>query len=524
MNLNVRYVLRQLGLLLAGLSLCMAGVVLFQALRSYGGVSLQPEAVYAMGLAIAVGLSGGGVLWGIGKYRVLEVLGRREALLLVALTWLVGAALAGLPYWVWTWLAESAAASGAQQGAFPGAHPFASPISCYFEAMSGLTTTGATVLTDTHTVPDTLLLWRALTQWLGGLGIIVLFVGVLPTLGVGAKKLFQVESSVEPRGVRPRIRQTARLLWTIYLALTLVEILALRLAGLSWFDAVSHTFACLSTGGFSTENASIGYYQSPVVDGIIMLFMVLGAINFGLYCYVLQDRPRRMWRDPELRAFLLILLGAIGLVTFSLVGTSIVTSTGETVAGTFGQALRFGSFQVISIQTTTGFVTADSDKWPLLAKAVLVLLTFSGAMAGSTSGGIMLIRVLIAGKVMVSDVERVYRPRVVRTIRVGQRTIDVGLRQSVLVYIVHYLAVFAIGGTALMLLEPAGSLDVTSAFTASIATLSNVGPGLGAVGAVENYNFFSAPSKLILSLLMVLGRLELYAIFVLLAPRFWRGD
>lgn len=511
MSLNLRYVLRQLGLVLGVLSLCMTLVGVFQVLRWWGGASLQPAAIEALGGAAAGGFVAAILLWLIGKYRTLDILGRREALLLVALTWLVGAALAALPYWLWTWLIGVAE------------HPLHAWPSAYFEAMSGLTTTGATVI-DTTRVPDTLLLWRAMTHWLGGLGIVVLFVAVLPTLGVGGKKLYQVEApGPQAKGVRPRIRQTARLLWSIYLGLTLIEILALHLAGMTWFDSICHTFATLATGGFSTQNGSIGAYGSPVIDVITIVFMALAGVNFGLYYYLIQGRPKLMWRDAELRLYLTILLGAIALVTLSLYGSAIVTSAGDTVAGTFWQALRYGTFQVISIMTTTGFVTADFDQWPFLAKAVLVTLMFVGASAGSTGGGIKVIRMLVAGKVMIAEVERIYRPKVVRTIRVGQGVVDTGLRTGVLVYVLMILTIFLLAGVALKLLE-AGSLDLVSAFTASAATLNNIGPGLGAVGAVENYNFFSVPSKLLMSLLMVLGRLELYAIFVLLAPRFWRGD
>jgi trk system potassium uptake protein TrkH len=514
MNLNLRYVLRQLGLVLGVLSGCMLLVAVFQALRGYVGAPLDPAAFEALALTIGVGLVLAVALWIFGQYRTLDILGRREALLLVALTWLLGAALAGTPYYLWAWLS----------GEWP-SHPLSSTVSCYFEAMSGLTTTGATVLTDTHSLPPTLLLWRAMTHWLGGLGIVVLFVAVLPSLGVAGKKLYQVEApGPQAQGVRPRIRQTARLLWTIYLGLTLIEILALHLCGMTWFDSICHTFATLATGGFSTENASIGFYNSAWIDAITMVFMLLAGINFGLYYYLLQGRPRRMWRDPELRLFLIIIVVAVGIVSLSLWGQEIVTTAGHTVQGSFLQALRYGAFQVITIQTTTGFVTADFDQWPLLAKAVLIILMFVGASAGSTGGGIKVIRTLIAGKVMFAEVERIYRPRVVRTIRVGQGVVDAGLRQGVLVYVIYILTLFAIGGILLMLIQPGQSLDMTSAFTASAATLNNIGPGLGAVGAVENYNFFSAGSKLLLSLLMVLGRLELYAIFVLLAPRFWRGD
>jgi trk system potassium uptake protein TrkH len=513
MSLNLRYVLRQLGLVLGVLSLCMGLVVLFQLIRAGWGTALNVAGMEALGGAVVVGLIAAAVLWGVGKYRTLEILGRREALLLVALTWLVGAALAGFPFWLWTWLTEQPT------------HPLSSPIGSYFEAMSGLTTTGATVLASPGEVPPTLLLWRAMTQWLGGLGIVVLFVAVLPTLGVGGKKLYQVEApGPQARGVRPRIRQTARLLWTIYLGLTLIEILALHLAGMNWFDAICHTFATLATGGFSNEAASIGHYDSALIDGITTTFMLLAGINFGLYYYLLQRRPKLFWRDAELRLYLTILLIAVALVTLSLWGSDIVASSGETIVGTLGQSLRHSAFQVVSIMTTTGFVTADFHQWPFLAKAILVTLMFVGASAGSTGGGIKVIRVLVAGKVMGSEIERIYRPRVVRTVRIGPAAVESPLRQGVLVYVLYILVIFLLGGVALMLLENGGPLDTVSAFTASAATLNNIGPGLGAVGAVENYGFFSAPSKLLLSLLMVLGRLELYAIFVLLAPRFWRGD
>ena len=225
-------------------------------------------------------------------------------------------------------------------------------------------------------------------------------------------------------------------------------------------------------------------------------------------------------RDRSPAFYLTILLGGIAIVTFMLLGAQIVTSAGTVAAGSFWEALRHAAFQVISIMTTTGFVTADFDQWPFFAKAVLVALMFVGASAGSTSGGIKVIRILVAGKVMVAEVERIYRPKVVRTVRLGKAVVEVPLRQAVLVYVLNIIALFLIGALLLMLLAGGDGITFTTAATASAATLNNIGPGLGAVGPVENYGFFSDSSKVLMSLLMVLGRLELYAIFVLLAPSF----
>jgi trk system potassium uptake protein TrkH len=514
MNLNVRYVLRQLGVLLGVFSGCMLAAAGFQLLRATGQPAVDPAAMEAVGASVIAGGLTAVVLGIAGKYRTLDVLGRREALLLVSLSWLVGAALAGLPYLLWAVLAGRA-----------DDHPFGSPVSCYFEAMSGLTTTGATVLADIQEVPEVLLLWRAMTQWLGGLGIVVLFVAVLPTLGVGGKRLFQTEvTGPKVQGVRPRIRETARVLWGIYLFLTAADMLALKLCGLTWFDAICHTFTTLPTGGFGNYPASIAHFDSVAVDLVTTLFMALAGINFGLYYYLILRRPRLMWQDPQLRLYVTLLVGFFAIVSAALVGGSFPAADGSTVAAEVGDAMRYGAFQVVSIMTTTGYVTADFNQWPFLAKALLVVAMLIGGSAGSTSGGIKVVRVLLAGKLAVAEVERNYRPQVVRTIRLGRSRVDASMRQGVLVYVVTILVLFVAGAIGLQLLETDPALDYVSAMSASAATLNNIGPGLGMVGAVENYAFFSATSKGLMSLLMVLGRLEVYALLVLLAPRFWTGD
>ena len=253
----------------------------------------------------------------------------------------------------------------------------------------GLTTTGASVLSEIERLPHGLLLWRAMTHWLGGLGIVVLFVAVLPTLGVGGKKLFQVEApGPTSQGVRPRIVETARILWMIYVGMTVVEILALRLFGMGWFESVCHTFATLATGGFSTRNASVGAFDSLGIEVTIIVFMVLAGANFGVYYQIIRCRFQNVWRDPELRLYLGVMALASTVVAVSLMGQPVITTTGDVVTTSTADAVRYGVFQVVSIQTTTGYCTADFDQWGFVGKAVLIGLMFVGASAGSTGGGI----------------------------------------------------------------------------------------------------------------------------------------
>jgi len=513
--MNLRYVIRELGLVMIVLSFCMVAVMGWAAWNWAGGNQVERLAMLAMLISAAVGGGMGLVFWLIGSRSGQDYLGRREALLMVALSWFLGAALAGLPFYAWALMEKTALVD----------HAFGSFSACYFEAMSGLTTTGATVLSGVDSVPKGLLLWRAMTHWLGGLGIVVLFVAVLPTLGVGGKKLFQVEApGPQQQGVRPRIRETARVLWLIYLTMTVLAVLLFKLAGMSWFDSVCHTFATLATGGFSTHDASIGGYDSIAVDLVTIVFMVLAGVNFGLYYQLARRRFSTVWQDPELRAYLGIMLAATLIIAFCILGKTSTLMTGVQREVGVVEAVRQSAFQVVSIQTTTGFSTADFDLWGFIPKAVLVTLMFVGASAGSTGGGIKVIRILIAAKVMFAEIERVFRPNVVRTTRVGTGVVDQDLKRSVVVYLLVILVLFGLGTLALKLIEPAGTLDFATAATASAATLNNIGPGLGKVGATHNYSCFSAPSKLVLSFLMVLGRLEVFAVLVLFHPAFWRSD
>lgn len=522
--MNLRLVLNQLGLLLIVLSICILASDVASWLMLMGtertGV-MEHHARIAMLVTAVAGTTIGALAW-IMTRGAARGFGRREALLLVGLSWLVGAALSGLPFLLWANLSGEA----------PDDHPYRGVVNCYFEAMSGLTTTGATVLSDIESLPPSLLLWRSLTHWLGGLGIVVLFVAVLPTLGVGGKKLFRVESpGPSPEGVTPQIRETARMLWFIYLGLTVAEIIALKLIGrMTLFDSVSHTFATLATGGFSTLNASVGQYDSATIDTIITVFMLAAGVNFALYFALLRRRFSGVFRDPELRFYLFLLLTGSAIVVAALLvsGEPIVRTTGEEVDANVVNSVRFGVFSLVSCQTTTGFCTADFDRWPFIAKAVLLTVMFIGGSAGSTGGGIKVIRIWIAIKVMISELERVFRPQVVRPVKIGAASVDNDLRLATLAYTLGIIVLFAVGSVVIMMLEQGSEgrpdLKYTTAATASIATLCNIGPGLDLVGPLQNYGWFSDASKVVMSLLMALGRLEVFAIILLFRPRFWRGD
>lgn len=532
--MSILFVIRQLGKLMMVLSLSLTAMALYSLLTWLSADDPTAAAREHAALMSLLGTIGAGVLLGAvmifaTRRQANDFLGRREALLMVASTWILGAALSALPFFIWAQIEPTVYDQ----------HPFKQYIPCFFEAMSGLTTTGATVLgvdpadpmhLDIENLPRGLLLWRAATHWLGGLGIVVLFVAVLPMVGVGGKKLFQLESSVQsPGGVRPRIAETARVLWIIYLVFTVAQILLLKIFGgpeMDWFNAVCHTFATLATGGFSTSSASAAHFNSAAVDWIIIVFMLLAGVNFGLYYHIARRNLRAVLGDTEFRAYLTIIALSSAVVTWQLWGAKIVTTAGLTIedAG-FIKALRYGVFQVISMQTTTGYCTADFDQWDFVSKAVLLTLMFVGGCAGSTGGGLKVIRFVVVFKVMLAEIERVFRPNVVRTVRVGRTVIDADLRQATLVYLLIAFLIFAVGTILLMLFESQHKgIDFTTAVTTSAATLNNIGPGLLKVGATGNYGWFSQPSLVLLSILMALGRLELYAILVLFLPRFWRGE
>jgi len=416
---------------------------------------------------------------------------RREALAIVSLSWLATAAVAALPFYL--------------SGTLP------SYVDAFFEAMSGLTTTGSTVLTNIEAVPKCILFWRSFTHWLGGMGIIVLFIAVLPFLGVGGRQLFKSEfSGPTPQMLRPKIRDTASILWKIYLGISIVETLLLLAGGMNLFDSLCHTFGSIATGGFSPKAASIGHYNSLYIELVIILFMILGATNFYLYFQFIRGRRKVFFKDPEWQVFIVLLLIFTLLMSINLFSQNIYSD--------FKSALRHGSFQVVSIMTCTGLTTADFDQWSSFAKLLLVLMMFIGGCAGSTAGGIKVIRVSILFKCILKVIEKVINPKKIRRVSVGNVLISDDLQKATLGFFSVYLIIFA---TAALIMTLMG-LDMISALSSVATTLNMTGPGLAKVGPVRNFAFIPAGGKLLLSLCMVTGRLELFTFLALFTPYLWR--
>ena len=390
-------------------------------------------------------------------------------------------------------------------------HPYAD---CYFESMSGFTTTGASVLKDFGGFPMGLHFWRCFTHWLGGIGIILLFIALLPFIGVGGRALLRREASAPVReALTPRVKQTAMILTQMYLAFTILQTLLLMLCGMSLFDALTHTFATLATGGFSTHPQSIAGYENFATELTIIAFMVLAGTNFTLYFRIIRGDRQALIKSPEWRAY-------IGIMAVASLFTAVFLRGSGLYQSVFA-ALRDATFQVVSLMTTTGFVTADFNTWPLSVKYLLVFLMFIGGCAGSTGGAIKVVRWIILARIGWGQFEKIYSPRTVRQLRLGSLIISGDVQLATLGFFFTWVMIFAIGTFLLTLLE-GHRIDLVTATTAVAATLNNIGPGLGMVGAVENYAFFQWSTKYLLSLMMVLGRLELYTILVLFVPSFWR--
>ncbi len=381
-----------------------------------------------------------------------------------------------------------------------------------FESMSGFTTTGASVLSDIESLPKSLLFWRSFTHWLGGMGIIVLVIAISPLLRSGGQLLVGAEvTGLSIDKTVPTIGKTAKILWLTYIILTACEVILLNIFGMDIFDAVTHSFGTLATGGFSTKNASLGHYDSIQIRATVTLFMVLAGVNFNLYYRMLNRRTRTIFRDPEFRAYMLILLGASLLISFSLVSRGGRGWNADTIVTAL--------FHSASITTTTGYVAENYILWPVAAQAVLFLLMFTGASSGSTGGGIKIIRLLLMGKQGAGEMKYLLHPQGVFETKLETH---IGGRRAVVHAAAGFIALYFIVVAVTMLLLAFHGYDILSSLATALATVGNIGPGFGLIGPTENYGFYPPQIKYFLSVVMVCGRLELFTVLILFLPRFWK--
>ena len=475
--------------LLGRLLLAITAALLIPAAVSYYHGSTDFEAfLISAGISGALGLALQRVFKPVGELQ----LGRREAFVLVAAAWGTASLMGAVP---WILLKGPLFA-----------------VDALFESTSGFTTTGASILTDIESETVGLLLWRSLTHWLGGMGIIVLGIAILPKLRVGGMELLGAEApGPTTEKLTPRIAQTAKALWGIYAAFTLAEAMILMALGVGTLDAVNHAMATMATGGFSTLNSSIAGFNSFAIEMVIVAFMFLAGANFALHFQWIRGRPGPLFSDSEFRFYVALL----SIATLLLAG-DLMLNQSETLV----EALRYGVFQATAIVTTTGFATADFDHWPHFSRALLFILMFVGGCAGSTGGSVKVARLMIVLRKMVADLKRIVRPHAVIPVRLGKRAIPEDVVTSVTTFFILFLSLFAVGGLTLSLM----GYEMVTAFSASAACLGNIGPGFNLIGPTHNYAFFAPPAKLVLVGLMIIGRLELYTILVMLfvRPRRWR--
>jgi len=420
--------------------------------------------------------------------QAIERMRRVEGLAVVSLSWLFIAWSAALPY-LWVGL---------------------SPIDAMFESMSGLTTTGATVFRDFSLYGRGIFFWRSMTQWLGGMGVIALFVAVLPRLAIGGREIFFAEASgPDDEKVSPQIRRTASLLWRVYAGLTLLQTLALRATGFSWFDSICHAFTTLSAAGFSPHPQSIAGYNNPAAEWVIIVFMFLAGANFALQYRALAQRSVGLFlRDEELRAYSSVIVLATATLVLILWGTM-----------SAGANLRTALFQVLSILTTTGYASVDFELWSQQAKVVLLGLMFIGGCAGSAGGGPKVVRHVLLAKFTMNELRRMLHPRAVLPVKLGGRVVQPSVLQGVIVFFLFYMLTFAVCSAVVILF----GADIVTGISATAACLGNVGPGFGAVGPMGHFADLHPVSRITLTAAMWIGRLEVLTVLVILRPEAWRS-
>ncbi len=453
----------------------------------------RDSAVQAFVSAIAITLAAGlGMSLGTRRFR--RELQPRDGFILVGLTWTILPAFAAIPLWL--------------------AVPGLSPTDAYFEAMSGLTATGATVMTGLDRLPMSVNVWRCFMMLVGGLGIVVLAVAVLPLLGVGGTQLFKAETAgpIKDQKLTPRMAETARGLWTVYFVFSVACFFAYRWAGMSWADAFMHMCTTMGLGGFSSHDASFGFWDSPLLESVAVFFMMLAGVSFVLYFAAWRQRSLRvLWANVEVQAFVAVVVGSVLLISVYLSANGVFPS--------YLEALRHTVFHVVSLATTTGYAANDYAQWPVFAPLLMILLGCFATCAGSTGGGIKMVRMLLLLKQSQRELVRIIHPSVVNPVVLGGNAVSPKVMQTVIAFMMIYGATL-VSLTMVLLFS---GLDVVTAFTAVIAVVNNIGPGLGEVGPAVNFGGLSDFQTWVCTFGMLLGRLELLSLLVLFTPQFWRG-
>ncbi len=451
----------------------------------YGSDDIPALLISGLGTALV-----GAILWITNKMEFREEITKRDGYLIVTLGWLAASFFGTLPFIIY--------------GAIPNF------TDAFFETMSGFTTTGATILNNIEAVPYGLLFWRSMTHWLGGMGIIVLSLAILPILGIGGMSLYQAEVAGPSKDkLHPRVQETAKRLWAIYVLLTLAETILLMFGGMSLFDALCHSFGTLASGGFSTKNASIAYFNSPFIEYVIIVFMFFAGTNFTLHYFALKGKPFNYFKDSEFRFYFIFILFVVLSITLYL-----DIHNSQPLENSF----RHAAFSVVSILSSTGFVTVDYERWaPFFSEIFLVLLLF-GACAGSTSGGVKMVRYQILLKNSLLELKRLLHPKAVLPVRQNNEPISNHIISKIAAFVLLYIFIFLFGSIALSIT----GLELSSAMGAVAACLGNIGPGLGSTGPATNYANVPELGKWFLSIIMLLGRLEIFTVLILLSPSFWK--
>ncbi len=474
-----------------GILIMLLGSFMLLALPFSIGEGSRPAIIWAAFLAGISGCS----MWYLTR-NTSRAIHKKEGFLIVAGGWIAVSLFSALPYY------------------FSGVLPTVSQ--AVFESVSGLTTTGATVILDIESVPRAILFWRSLTQWIGGMGIIVLTVAIFPLLGIGGVELFVAEAPGPTSDkIHPRIKETAKRLWFIYLGLTLSLVIVLAVAGMNFFDALNHALTTMATGGFSTKNASIAYFESPVIHYILIVYMFIAGTNYTVLYFAVRGRFKSVIRSDEFKTYTAL----FGLLVLSV--TAVLLISGNTA---WEQSFREAAFQTISLLTTTGYVTADYTQWGTLLIFVFFLLLFIGACAGSTSGGIKIIRHLVLFKNSVLELKRLLHPKAIIRIKVDGEIVAPRVLTHILVFFLFYLLLFVAGSLFMMVIFRDFDQPFLSSIGAVATSLGNVGPAIADLGPAENFAKVPVTGKWILIVLMLLGRLELFTLLVIFSPYFWKRN